>query len=138
VNRISARGAVLPLLLLCLGLTGCRLATGGPRPIVVTSETITLEWDPPLEQVPSSPIAARAYRVYFRHHNAAGWSSCGTVAATLNPRLVLRHEDFGNGSFDFAVSTVDGIDHESFLRSSLEPSTSADAGWYITWVRADW
>jgi hypothetical protein len=133
VKVVAASAAIL----FSLDFSGCRLPSSGPLPIVISSETLTLEWDSPVEEIPSSPFAASAYRVYFRHHNAAAWTLCGTAAATLNPQVVLQHSEFGNGSFDFAVSTVSGIGQESLLLTSLNPSDSGDEGWYITWIRTD-
>ena len=137
MRRIVKIVVVSAAILCSFGFSGCRLPSIGPLPIVISSETLTLEWDPPPEQIPSSPLAASEYRVYFRHHNTADWSLCGTVVATPSPQVVLQHSEFGNGSFDFAVSTVSGIDQESLLLTSLNPSDSLNEGWYITWIRID-
>jgi len=137
MRRIVKVVAVSAVILFSVDFFGCRLPSSGPFPIVISSETLTLEWDPPVEELPPSPFGASAYRVYFRHHNTATWTLCGTVAATLNPQVVLQHSEFGNGSFDFAISTVSGIDQESLLLTSLNPSDSLNEGWYITWIRTD-
>jgi hypothetical protein len=124
-------------ILLSLTLSGCAFPSGGSSPIMVTAKTITLEWDPPSVEFLFGPLAIPFYHVYIRHHGSPNWIFCGQVTATANPQIQLHHSDYGNGTYDFAVSAVDTLGQESALHTSLDASASPYGGWHIDWVNAD-
>ncbi len=110
---------------------GCRLpiAASGPMPIVVTTESLTLAWDPPQPDLPA-PLGVVSYHVYYRSHGSFLWTP---IAEVGGPRCTLQHADVGDGSFDFAVSSVDGLGHQSGLHSSMGGDAEPVGGWYVLW-----
>jgi hypothetical protein len=124
-------------ILLLLGVAGCSLPTSGHMPIIVNSETIILEWNPPDLQFPLPPLSISSYRIYYSNHGAQGWSLLGEVAATGNPSYALRHSDFGDGAYDFAVDAVDSRGEGSALHTSLDASANPFGGWYVIWLKSN-
>ena len=132
---VVAPASAACIFLLCL--TSCPFPSSGSVPIAVSSESITLEWDTPTVSFPSPPLAVSLYRVYYCRHGSSKWIPCGETPASSNPQLSLRHADFGNGSYDFAVSAVNSLGQQSSLHTSLDTSAYPYGGWHIVWVRSD-
>lgn len=133
----TVRAVMLTILLSVIGLAGCSLPTSGSSPVLVTSEIITLEWDAPTISYPFSPLSISAYYVYSRRHGASQWSFCGQAASNLELRYSLRHSEYGDGAFDFAVCAVDARGEQSPLHTSLDATASPYGGWYLMWIRSD-
>lgn len=132
---------VFSFTLYVLSFSGCSLTLAEPVQIVQPSpdqadgpvyeavatnaEQIELAWDP-------SPSEVQSYRVLYRVHGAGEWVLAGEVPATDPPAYTLRHADFGNGSFDFAVTAVSAAGAESGMLSSLDQTSQP--GWYLSWT----
>lgn len=105
-------------------------------PVIVTSEALTIAWDPPRTSFPAAPLAISLYKVYYSRHGSTDWSCIGIVPASENPTFTLDHSRLGDGSFDFGVRAVDGRGEESALHSSLDASADPFGGWFIIWTRS--
>jgi hypothetical protein len=125
------------MLLTVFGLIGCRFPPSGSLPISVSSQAITLEWDPPVGQLPSIQFAPFSYRVYYSQHGFRLWRLIGEVPASTAPQFSIHHSDLGDGLFDFAVTTVNFQGQESSLHTSLDSSASPAGGWHVFWVGSD-
>jgi hypothetical protein len=134
----SGRRLVLPVLfLICLASSGCSFLISDDYGIRVVSKTITLQWDPPAGVFPYGPLAVSLYYVYFRPHGTLVWKFVCSVPPTENPSIQLKQSNFGNGSYDFGVSshTFSGV--ESTLHSSTDATARPFGGWYIIWNYSD-
>ncbi len=123
--------------LLLLVLTSCPFPSSGSVPIAISSESITLAWDPPAGSFPLPPLAVVMYRVYYRQHGSGGWVFLSETPASSHPEVSLHHSDFGDGSYDFSVSAVNSLGQESSLHTSLDSSADPYGGWYIVWIGSD-
>jgi hypothetical protein len=132
VDRTFALGC-----LLLVGLAGCQFPTGGSAPILVSTSVITFQWDPPASRFPVPPLAVSSYRLYFCRHGSKGWIFVAEVPARDSPEFTLRHSNFGNGSYDFAVMAINSLGTCSPLHSSLDESADPFGGWHIVWVAPD-
>ncbi len=120
------------MLLLLLAWQGCRLSIPGISPVVVTTAALTLAWDPPRFMLPGSQQVS-GYRVYYRVHGTLAWTQLAEVPASDGTRFTLSHTQVGNGSFDFAVRSVDGLGEVSRLHTSSDTNASPVGGWYVIW-----
>jgi hypothetical protein len=137
MNRRSSgyfAAALSAFCFICPALVGCSLPTSGVFPITVRSLRITLEWDPPTQQFPSPSLLVSRYRVYFRPHGSYSWQLIKEIPATGSPSLQLEHADFGDGSFDFAVSAITASGGESPFHTSLDASADPYGGWFLNWI----
>ncbi len=125
------------MLLSVFRLAGCRFPPSGSLPIVVSSQTIILEWDPPAAQLSSTQFAPFSYRVYYSQHGFRRWILIGEIPASVAPQFLIHHSDLGDGLFDFAVTTVNSQGQESALHTSLDFSASPAGGWHVLWVGSD-
>lgn len=114
-------------------MSGCNFPAIGAPPIRAFSESIDLRWDPPAEQslVPGTDVFC--YYVYVRRHGIGGWRLIGQVPASASPGIKLLHSDFGNGAFDFAVSSATSKGSESRLHASSDVTADPTGGWYLLW-----
>jgi len=119
------------LLLAC----ACAFPVGGVYPVRVSSRTLTLAWDPPAGQFPTGDFAAYTYRLYYRAHGSTGWLFFGETPARQSPTFILKYQDFGAGSYDFAVTTVNVVGAESRLHTSLDTQADPVGGWYLVWMK---
>ena len=125
---------VLLVFLFFLLFHGCQLIENEPAQIVIDSEYIQLEWDPPsINEKDVSPIVS--YRVYYRIHGMTNWKLLDIIPAEQNPTYTIYHSEFGNGSYDFAVSAMTSDYRFSNLHSSLDLNADPIGGWYIVWLR---
>ncbi len=134
---LYSRVFVLSVFFFCLVLAACSLPTSGELPITVSSKTIILEWDPSPIEFSSPPLSSNIYRVYIRSHGFNVWSLIGEIPATANPSFTVNHADFGDGSYDFAVSSVNSLNRESHIHTSLDASAYPYGGWYIVWMKSE-
>jgi hypothetical protein len=105
--------------------------------IMVTTKSITLEWDPPPLHFSYSDLAVNRYSVFYRSHGAQSWEFVGSVPASENPSIVLHHSDFGNGCYEFAVQAYSDIGGGSPLHTSLDATAQPFGGWFLKWERSD-
>ena len=125
---------VLLLFLLLQIFHGCQLIENEPAQIVIDSEYIQLEWDPPsVNEKDVSPIVS--YRVYYRIHGMTNWRLLDVIPAEQNPTYTIYHSELGNGSYDFAVRAITSDNRVSNLHSSLDYAADPIGGWYIVWIR---
>ena len=89
-------------------------------------DTVTIAWDPP-----ATPV--EAYRIYYREHGDVMWIPLDEITATGSPEYVLHIADFGAGTYDFGVSSVDPSDQESDIHTSLDITADPTTGWYLEW-----
>ena len=134
MHKVLSLFFVFLLFLFFLIFYACQLIENEPAQIVIDSEYIQLEWDPPsVNEKDVSPIVS--YRVYYRLHGMTNWSLLDIIPAEQNPSYTIYHSKLGNGSFDFAVSAVTSDDRVSDLHSSLDYAADPIGGWYIVWLR---
>jgi hypothetical protein len=131
----ASRARFLISLAVLLLMCACALPVGGLYPVRVSSRTITLAWDPPEGQFPTGTLAAYTYRLYYRPHGSTGWVFFGETPAGQSPAFILKYEDFGAGSYDFAVTTVNVVGTESKFHSSLDTLADPVGGWYLVWLK---
>ncbi len=132
-GRLTAAFSVLASIY--AALTACSLPPdSGAFPITVHSTYITLRWDPPAVRFTTPSLQVSKYRIYFRTHGIGSWQFIKEVPATGSPYLKLDHADFGNNSFDFAVSAVNESNIESTVHTSLDPTAYPYGGWFINWI----
>jgi hypothetical protein len=108
------------------GAFGQMVINGKAIEIRTKNDTVTLAWDPP-----DTPTAA--YRIYYRVHGTLAWTLLDEVPAAPNPEYVLNIAQFGEGSFDFGVSSIDPSDQESNIHTSLDITADPTSGWYLIW-----
>jgi hypothetical protein len=75
--------------------------------------------------------------VYYRQHGSGLWIILSETPASSHPQILLHHSDFGDGSYDFAVSAVNSLGQQSSLHTSLDASADPYGGWYILWISSD-
>ena len=98
--------------------------------MIPTSElSITLTWDPP-----DTPVTA--YRIYYSEHEFESWIPLDEIAAAEPPEYEVMHANVGDGSFDFAVTSV-YAGQESELHSSLDGTAAPARGWYVEWQTSE-
>lgn len=127
---LTARCVVLLALLLW---QGCRLPVPGVAPIVLTTDEVTLAWDPPRFVLPGL-LGIASYQVFFRVHGTLPWQKIADVPAASGTRCTVSHAQVGDGSFDFAVKAVDALGEASSSHSSMDVDASPVGGWYVIWV----
>jgi hypothetical protein len=136
VRPIRAGSAILALLV-TLGFCGCAFPSSRSYPIVISTETITLEWDPPSASFPSPPLATSSYSVYVSRHGSYNWVLLGWAQANGRPHFTIHHSDLGDGLFDFAVRAHDSLGKASPFCTSADVSASPFGGWYLVWRKSD-
>jgi hypothetical protein len=134
IVRISAMSLAFVLL---ASLMSCPFPSSGSFPVQAFSPTITLAWDPPPVQFSAPPLSVSSYRLYFRQHGSSQWTLLKEVPAAQSLELLLKHSDFGNGSYDFAVSAVNALGNESSLHTSLDALAQPYGGWYLVWFKSE-
>lgn len=105
--------------------TAPRATTGGPVAFAKSEPAMILQWDP-------APGAA-AYRVYVRVRPNGPWTLLDEIIATDTPSYEVTRTATGEGSFDFAVSSVDASGTESVKHTSLDDDADPPSGWYVIW-----
>jgi hypothetical protein len=114
-------------------LASCPLPLqSGALPLVVSGETLTLEWDPPPYGVPGLD-GALTYQVYYRQHGSSTWTLLLATPAGARPTATLERSHIGPGSYDFAVKAVNGIGESSALHQSGDADAFPPGGWYVVW-----
>jgi hypothetical protein len=100
-----------------------------PDEIASIANQLTLAWNPPA----SGASQVVSYTIQYRAHGTSAWHTLVTIPATSQPSYTVLHSAMGNGSFDFAVSSIDSTGATSPLHTSLDPSANPSSGWYVTW-----
>ena len=113
----------------CALLVGCQYSNE-PVQILTTSETIKLEWDPPLVD-----YFVTSYKIYYKRNNST-WILLDEIPSSENPGIRVYHSDIGNGFIEFAVSSVDKYGAGSALHTSRDQNADPINGWYLFWVRS--
>jgi hypothetical protein len=117
-----------------LSIASCRLpTTNEAAPVVYHEESLTLQWDAPKGDFPAI-LAPAAYRVYYRLHGQQDWKLLKVVPVASAPEYLLHHDQVGDGSFDFAVSTVNAQGEPSTMHSSLDANAEPFGGLYVLWI----
>jgi len=93
---------------------------------LVSSDTVTLAWDPPDGEL-------AGYRVYYRTHEVGEWTLVAEIPVDNDPELELLHADFGDGDYDFGVVAVASDDAVSSMHTSLDATAMPTSGWYLSW-----
>ena len=125
---------VLLLFLLFQIFYSCQWIEHEPVQIVIKSEYIQLEWNPPsVNEKDVSPIIS--YIMYYRIHGMKEWRRLDLIPAEQNPTYTIYHSELGNGSYDFAVRAITSDNRVSNLHSSLDYAADPIGGWYIVWIR---
>jgi hypothetical protein len=115
--------------------SGCTLTFAEHMVIVVRSSELSLAWDPPPDAMRVGPNRIESYTVSYRPHGVGTWRTAARVKATDTPGATLKHKDFGNGYYDFAVRAVTAGGHSSGMHTSLDGSADPVGGWYALWIR---
>jgi hypothetical protein len=105
----------------------------GTYEYVVKSDRITLAWDPPAS-ASSGPLAPIGYRVYYRPRAGGWWSEAAYVQLSEGTSVTIRHEDVGDGTWEFGVETVTSMG-VSELHASSDDDADPFGGWYVRWKR---
>jgi hypothetical protein len=100
-----------------------------PDEIASIATQLTLAWNPPS----SGSAQVVSYTIEYRAHGTSAWHTLVSIPATSQPSYTVQHSAVGNGSFDFAVSSVDSTGATSPLHTSLDASADPSSGWYVTW-----
>jgi hypothetical protein len=111
----------------------CNWSRFEPTQLIVESDSILLEWDPPAS-IETQDLPVKAYKIYYRIHDMPCWSLLAVIPAERYPKHVIYHSEVGNGPFDFAVSAVILDNRESNRHTSLDLSADPVGGWYVLWV----
>ncbi len=122
---------ILPILFI---LQNCTWSKFEPSQLIIESDHIDLEWDPPPPRE-SEVLPIVSYKIYYRIHGMPYWRLFDIVPASQFPKRTIYHSELGNGTFDFAVSAVLQDDRQSGIHSSLDLDADPTGGWYIIWVK---
>jgi hypothetical protein len=98
---------------------------------------LTLAWDPPVTDVPKTPLEVVSYQIYYRQHGAPLWCLLDEISASASPEFTIAMGRLQDGAYDFAVSAVLANGRVSPLHSSLDNSADPVSGWFVLWVRSD-
>jgi len=123
------------LILLLFLIQSCTWMEFESTQIVVQSDTIQLEWDPPEVKNFDEGFIILYYRVYYRIHEMENWVLLDIIPAQDHPKYKIHHSELGNGSYDFAVRAVSAKSSYSSLHSSLDLTADPLGGWYVVWFR---
>ncbi len=126
---------IIFIFLLLVAFQNCQWMDYEPSKLVINTEYIQLEWDPPPVDEEYDFLPVVSYKIYYRIHGMNDWILLDLIPAEQNPRYTVYHSEVGNGSYDFAVSAVYLSDIESLIHSSLDTSADPIGGWYIIWLR---
>ncbi len=93
----------------------------------ITDDIINIAWDI------NSAGPVEEYKIYYSPHEEANWNFLDTIESTQYS-YTLHHSVIGDGSWDFAVSSVDETGAESSMHSSLDQNAHPATGWYVLWL----
>ncbi len=118
----------MPFIFLCL--SGCGFSPSLALPLIVTSDTVTIEWDPSPVRINAPEQEILSYKVFISPHKLELWNLVTEVPASDNPSITLSY--MKDGEYDIGVRAVT-VGDESPLHSSLDFSAYPYGGWYIIW-----
>jgi hypothetical protein len=130
------RLAALVTFVLILVLHGCGFPKTGAAPIQVSSNSLDLEWDPPVDPGVLLPGQVLRYRVYSRHLDEGSWKYLKETAGKTFVSIT-NAEVGGDGTYAFGVRSVSPDGVESPLHTSLDFSADPAGGWYVFWVKSE-
>ena len=126
---------ILLAILLIFILSSCNYPyTNEPILYHVNFHRLTLAWDPPANQSQYNPNNVVKYHLYYQRYGKRDWTFLAEVNAGENPEFTVQHDQLGNGLFNFAVSSVNTTNSESYRHSSLDVSADPISGWYVWWL----
>jgi hypothetical protein len=114
-------------------INGCHY-TSEPQQIVVTSNSLTLAWDPPDFNALVVIYQIDYYRVYYKEYGKSSWTLIGEQPADGKLEYTLQFSDFGAGRYEFAVDYVLSNGRHSLKHSSRDRTTKPRGGWYVLWI----
>ncbi len=116
---------------------GVEFTKAESRQIIHKAATLTLAWDPPFSDIHNSPDEVESYHIYYRPHGTSDWQLIGDVAAEKQPQFTIKHEDLGNGLFDFAIEAVIVSGSTSPMHTSLDSNADPMSGWHVFWLNTE-
>jgi hypothetical protein len=125
-------------LLFSLGLQSCdwpaRFGINEPTQLYQKSPHLVLAWNPPITDLPKTPLEVVSYQIFYRQHGDLLWSALDEVPASAKPRYTVKVGQLQDGLYDFAVRAVSANGHVSPLHSSLDESADPISGWFVLWI----
>ena len=97
--------------------------------IEIRADSFTLAWDPP------AGTSVTGYRIYYRPRGTYSWQVLGEAAPQAEPTLTVTSSTLPYGTYEFAVSSLDGVS-ESVLHASMADDAFPATGWYVVWSPA--
>ena len=91
-----------------------------------TDDTVEIAWF-------DAGGSVASYRIYYRNRGQSEWTLLGETADGSTLSYEVRRADTGEGSFEFAVSSVAGDGTESEKHTSIDPDAIPPEGWYVIW-----
>lgn len=136
--RVRSSLIALTLGSLLLLPSACKLSRwfslDDPVELTWRAASLTLAWDPPVADVPHSPVKTESYQIFYRPEGYSYWQFLDEIPASEHPEYRVHHEKIGNGSFVFAVRAVTSEGRFSPLHSSLDNDADPISGWYVNWI----
>ena len=119
-------------------VAGCRLIASAPsHQVIHKSASLTLQWDPPANDVHHNPNRAASYIIYYRDYGANYWRVLDIIPADANPQYTVEHARLGDGAYVFAVQSISASSSRSPIHTSLDNSADPLSGWYVFWVKSE-
>ena len=94
--------------------------------IVITDTEFTIAWD-------TDSATDEEYRIYARARGTYEWSFIEEIEAAPSPEFEINTSKLAYGSWEFAVSAVEG-GLESDLHTSMDDNADPVSGWYVDWI----
>jgi len=92
----------------------------------VSGESFAIAWD-------YSETQPDYYNIYYREHGSFTWIFLGSTSSGSILEYTIDQALLPVGDYDFAVSSVIGIE-ESELHTSMDDNAIPATGWYIQWL----
>ena len=117
-------------------LAGCQYSDL-PTSILATGDTVTLAWNPPDPVGVNVVYAVEAYHIYYRERGMVYWAFIGEVSADDDLQIVLEHDAFGDGMYEFSVRAVNQKGAFSPFHTSTDQHADPFGGWYLLWLNSE-
>lgn len=125
-----------PLIFVMLfSLSGCKLPISeyntGPLGIPINSDSFTIAWNYPEDQISTLPSSINYFNVYYSYLKGEEW---GFLSATegSETKVTAHFADFlGSGNYLIAVEGVKNNGEKTNLITSLDFDSFPRGGWYI-------
>ena len=119
---------------ICLVSCNLKLKPPGPREIIIKATNITLGWDPPINDIPRSPMEVDRYTIYYRRVEEEDWNLCGSSPRVKEPKFQISFYRLGVGKYEFGVSSTTVSGETSEIHASSDFDADPMPGWYIYWI----